>query len=52
MKYIGRAVELCVGKYAMPPATKPECLLAKYEAGLAEEALTIIDSIPAGHRSQ
>ena len=36
----------------MPPATKPDCLLAKYEAGLAEEALTIIESIPEGHRSQ
>ena len=36
----------------MPPATKPDCLLAKYEAGLAEEALTLIASIPEGHRSQ
>ena len=36
----------------MPPATKPDCLLARYEAGLAEEALTIIESIPEGHRSE
>lgn len=36
----------------MPPATRPDCLLARYEAGLAEEALTIIESIPEGHRSQ
>ena len=36
----------------MPPATKPDCLLAKYEVGLAEEALTIIESIPERDRSQ
>ena len=45
-------MELCLKKYAMPPATKPDCLLAKYEAGLAEEAQTIIESISEGHRSQ
>lgn len=52
MNCVGLAVELCLGKYAMPPATKPDCLLARYEVGLAEEALTIIESIPEGHRSQ
>jgi acyl-CoA oxidase len=35
----------------MPEATNPDCLLGQYEAGLAEEALTTIESIPEGHRS-
>jgi acyl-CoA oxidase len=45
------AVELCLGKYEMPPA-KTDCLLAKYQAGLAEEAWEIVSSIPAEHHSQ
>ena len=36
----------------MPPAANPDCLLAKYEVGLAEEAFTILQSIPEGHRSE
>ncbi|KAF5578571.1 acyl dehydrogenase NM domain protein [Fusarium subglutinans] len=46
------AVELCLGKYEMPSATKTDCLLAKYEAGLAQEAWDIVSSIPAEHHSQ
>ncbi|TIA07785.1 hypothetical protein D6C80_09591 [Aureobasidium pullulans] len=45
------AVELCLGKYMMPEATRTDCLLAKYEAGLAEDAMNTINSIPEGHRS-
>ena len=36
----------------MPEPTKIDCLLAKYEMGLAEEAMATIQSIPEGHRSQ
>ena len=36
----------------MPRETNPDCFLAKYESGLAEEAHTTIMSIPEGHRSQ
>jgi len=36
----------------MPPATNPDCLLAQYEFGLAEESLKTIEAIPEGHRSQ
>ncbi|KAI0485179.1 hypothetical protein GGR56DRAFT_669667 [Xylariaceae sp. FL0804] len=46
------AVELCLGKYAMPEATMPSCLLAQYEAGLAGEAFETLASIPDGHRSR
>ena len=49
---VGLAVELCLGKYEMPRETRPDCLLAKYEAGLADEAMAILQSIPEGHRSQ
>ena len=36
----------------MPLAADPDCLLAKYEVGLAEEAFTTLQSIPEGHRSE
>ena len=36
----------------MPEQTKTDCLLAKYEAGLAEDAMATIESIPKGHRNQ
>ena len=49
---VGLGVELCLGKYEMPRETRPDCLLAKYEAGLADDAMAILDSIPEGHRSQ
>lgn len=34
----------------MPKATMPDCLLAQYEAGLADEAWDIISSIPDDER--
>ncbi|MCJ1306634.1 hypothetical protein MMC25_000277 [Agyrium rufum] len=46
------AVELCLGKYQMPEPKMPDCLLAKYEAGLAEDAWETVTSIPDGHRSK
>ncbi|KAL6897687.1 hypothetical protein GGI43DRAFT_424034 [Trichoderma evansii] len=44
------AAELCLGKYKMPKATMPDCLLAQYEAGLADEAWEIVSSIPDDER--
>ncbi|KAL9471057.1 hypothetical protein ACSS6W_008998 [Trichoderma asperelloides] len=44
------AVELCLGKYEMPKATMPDCLLAKYEAGLADDAWETVSSIPDDER--
>lgn len=48
----GLAVEIGLGKYSMPQATNPDCLLAKYEAGVAEEAYETTISIPADHHSE
>lgn len=36
----------------MPRSTLPDCLLAKYEEGLGEEAFETIMSIPDDHRSE
>lgn len=52
MKKIGLAVELFLGRYTMPPPTKPDCLLARYELGLIEECVKLIETIPDGHHSQ
>lgn len=48
----GLASELLIGRYDMPEAADPKSLLARHEAGLFEEARTVVMSLGAGHRSE
>lgn len=45
------ASEVLLGRYALPPATMKDCLLARHEAGVWQEAKEIIASLPqSNHR--
>ncbi|KAH8085460.1 putative acyl-CoA oxidase [Cristinia sonorae] len=46
------ASELLIGRYEMPEPADPNSLLAKHEAGLFEEARTVVMGLGAGHRSE
>jgi len=46
------ASELLIGRYEMPEAADPNSLLARHEAGLFEEARTVVMGLGAGHRSE
>ena len=48
----GLASELLIGRYEMPETTDPKSILAKHEAGLFEEARTVVMALGAGHRSE
>ncbi|KAF3482061.1 acyl oxidase protein [Arthroderma uncinatum] len=45
------ATELLLGRYEMPSATDPSCLLAKHELGLISEARKQLQTFKGGHRS-
>ncbi|KAF9887215.1 hypothetical protein FE257_010469 [Aspergillus nanangensis] len=45
------ATELLIGRYAVPEATKPECLLAQHELGYIQELKTAMKGIKDTHRS-
>ncbi|TCD66083.1 hypothetical protein EIP91_001841 [Steccherinum ochraceum] len=46
------ASELLIGRYEMPEPADANSLLARHEAGLFEEARTVVMSLGAGHRSE
>ncbi|TCD66082.1 hypothetical protein EIP91_001840 [Steccherinum ochraceum] len=46
------ASELLIGRYELPEAADPNSLLARHEAGLFEEARTVVMGLGAGHRSE
>ncbi|KAH8085466.1 acyl-CoA dehydrogenase NM domain-like protein [Cristinia sonorae] len=46
------ASELLIGRYEMPEPADPNSLLARHEAGLFEEARTVVMGLGAGHRSE
>lgn len=45
------ATEMVLRRYELPAPTMPDCLLAKHEAGLFDEARTKLQAIGGDHRS-
>ncbi len=46
------ASEVLLGRYAPPKPRDPQCLLARHEAGVWEEARQICASLQGGHRGE
>lgn len=46
------ASEVLLGRYAPPKARDPQCLLARHESGVWDEARQICASLKGGHRSK
>lgn len=46
------ATELVIGIYAMPAPNDPDCLLARHDTGLVEEARSCLNEAGGEHRSE
>ncbi|KAJ4344389.1 uncharacterized protein N0V89_012129 [Didymosphaeria variabile] len=46
------ASEVLLGRYGLPKPRDPQCLLARHESGVWDEARQICTSLPGGHRGK